>query len=159
MEANFLFPNKCKWIGWLLFVPALTIAIYLTVSGISLDEAFNTKVFAIAADEFLGKSQFMTLIENNISDEVLLIALVVGGLLVGFSKSKNEDEFIAKIRYESLVWAVYLNFGIMLFATVFIYGMYYYHVMLANMFTVLLFFIIRFHVMLYRLNKSAGDEE
>lgn len=116
-------------------------------------------MFAVATDEILGKPTFFSLVENNISDELILIGLVVGGLLIGFSRVKNEDELIAQIRYESLVWAVYANFGVMLLATIFIYGMYYYHVMLANMFTVLLFFIVRFHLMLYKLNKTTDDEE
>ena len=158
MKTAFLFPNQCKWIGWVLFVPALATAIYLTVTNQSIDEMLHAKVFAIAADEFLGHRQFMTVIDNSISDEIILICIVIGGLLVGFSRLKNEDELIAKIRYESLVWAVYFNFGVMLLATVFVYGMFYYQFMLANMFTVLLFFIIRFHVMIYRLN-SGGDEE
>ena len=158
MKTHFLFPNKFKIVGWLLFIPALAISIYLTASGQSIDEICTTQVFAVAADEFLGKRQFLTVIENSISDEILLTCLVAGGLLIGFSKLKNEDELIAKIRYESLVWAVYFNFVVMLLATIFVYGMFYYQVMLANMFTVLLFFIIRFHVMIHKLN-SAGDEE
>lgn len=159
MKTHFLFPNYCKRIGWLLFIPALLIATYLTLSGLAIDEMFKTNVLAIANDEFLGKRQFFSVIENNVSDEILLVCLLIGGLMIGFSRVKAEDEFIAKIRYESLVWAIYFNFGIMILATIFIYGMYYYHVMLANMFTVLLFFIIRFHLMLFKLNKSAGDEE
>jgi len=158
MTTNFLFPNRFKLLGWILFIPALTVAVYLMMSGQSLDEMFKTKVFAIATDEFLGKRQFMTIIENSISDEILLLCLVVGGLLVGFSRLKEEDELIAKIRYESLVWAVYVNFGIMILATIFIYGMYFYNVMLANMFTVLLFFIVRFHIMIYRLNHASNEE-
>lgn len=159
MKTHFLFPNQCKWLGWVLFVPSLAIAVYMTLAGQPFDESLNMNIFAVASDEFLGKSQFFSVIENSVSDEILLAAIVVGGILVGFSKLKNEDELIAKIRYESLVWAVYFNFAVMLLATVFIYGMYYYRIMLANMFTVLLFFIIRFHVMIYRLNKAAGDEE
>lgn len=159
MKTHFLFPHQYKWLGWLLFVPALTFAIYLMASGQPLDEFWTTKVFAAASDEILGKHAFFSVIENNISDELILIGLVVGGLLIGFSKVKNEDELIAQIRYESLVWAVYANFGVMLLATIFVYGMYYYHVMLANMFTVLLFFVVRFHLMLYKLHKTVGDEE
>ena len=159
MKTHFLFPHRYKWLGWMLFLPALFFATYLMASGQSYDELWTMKVFALATDEILGKHQFFSWIENNVSDELILIGLVVGGLLVGFSKVRNEDELIAQIRYESLVWAVYANFGVMLVATVFIYGMYYYHVMLANMFTVLLFFIVRFHLMLYKLNNTGSDEE
>lgn len=159
MKTHFLFPRPFKKIGWLLFVPSLAIAVYLTLSGFNFDNHLNAKVFALFNDEIFGQPQIMTITENSISDEILLSLIIIGGLLVGFSKLKNEDEFIAKIRYESLVWAVYVNFAVMLFATIFVYGMYYFDVMIANMFTVLFFFIIRFHVMLYKLQIQNGDEE
>ena len=158
MKTHFLFPRQFKKIGWLLFVPSLAVAIFLTLSGFDFDNHLNAKVFALFNDDLMGKQHFMAITENSISDEILLSLIIIGGLLVGFSKLKNEDEFIAKIRYESLVWAVYFNFAVMLFATVFVYGLYYFHVMIANMFTLLFFFIIRFHVMLYKL-KPSGDEE
>jgi len=48
---------------------------------------------------------------------------------------------------------------VLLLATIFIYGMYYFEVLVANVFTLLLFFVFRFNVMLFRLNKSAKNEE
>lgn len=159
MKTQFLFPRRFKLLGWLLFLPSLSAALILPVIGFDLDNYLPMRVFAIVDNEFLGKPQFMTMIGNSFSDEILLSLIIIGGLLVGFSKLKNEDEFIAKIRYESLVWAVYVNFAVMLFATFFIYGIYFFNVMIANMFTVLFFFIIRFHVMLYKLNRSAENEE
>ena len=158
MKTHFLFPRQFKKIGWLIFIPALAIGIYLVATDYDLDRYLTTKVFAVLNADFMGKPQAMAVIPNGISDEFLMSLIIIGGLFVGFSKLKDEDEFIAKIRYESLVWAVYVNFAVMLFATIFIYGMYYFDVMIANMFTVLFFFIIRFHVMLYKL-KSTGDEE
>ncbi len=65
---------------------------------------------------------------------------------------------ISKIRYESLVWATYLNYGIILFFTLFIFGLPYLNVLFYNMFTLLLFFIIRFHYMIYKSNTSNHDE-
>jgi hypothetical protein len=94
-----------------------------------------------------------------IGDEVLLSCLIIGGLLVGFSRLKHEDEYTSQIRYESLVWATYFNFGIMLLATVFVYGTAYFNVLVANVFTLLLFFIVRFHIKLSQINKAARDEE
>jgi len=156
---NFLFPHRFKKLGWLLFVPSLLVALALTVTGTQIDDKLNTRVFAIASDEFLGKTQFFTWIENSVSDEILLCLIIISGLLVGFSRLRNEDEMIARIRYESLVWAVYLNFGLMLLATVFVYGLFYFQVMMLNLFALLFFFIIRFHIKLYQLNRSLRHEE
>lgn len=85
--------------------------------------------------------------------------MILGGILIGFSKLQDEDEMISKIRYESLVWATYFNYGLILFFTLFIYGIPYLNILFYNMFTLLLFFIIRFHYMIYKLNKVNQDDE
>ena len=110
-------------------------------------------------DQLVSKPNYFTFVENGILDEFILISIIVGALLVGFSKTKNEDEYISKIRYESLVWATYFNFTLIILSTVFVYGFQYFNILLANVFAMLLFFIIRFHYMIYKLNKSENDDE
>ncbi len=159
MKTHFLFPNKFKTVGWLLFVPSLLASLLISFSRINTDDYLKVKVFALASDELFSKNRYFTIIENSITDELLLFGLVVGGILIGFSKLKFEDEFTSKIRYESLVWACYLNYGLVLFFTAFIYGMAYLNVLFYNTFTLLLFFIIRFHYSIYKLNKAVKDDE
>ena len=159
MKTRFLFPNQFKTLGWILFVPSILITILISVFEINADEYLNVNVFAIYADEFFGKNKYFSIIKNGIVDELLTICMIVGGILIGFSKLKVEDEMISKIRYESLVWATYLNYSLILLFTIFIYGTSYLNVLLHNMFTLLLFFIIRFHYMIYKLNKTNQDDE
>ena len=160
MKTLFLFPNKYKKFGWFLFVPSLLAGLFLSITGFPLKyDYFKMKVFALYSDQLFSDSKFFTIVENEVVDEIILVLIIVGALLVGFSKTKNEDEFISKIRYESLVWATYFNFLLMIIATLLIYGFQYFNVLLANTFAMLLFFIIRFHFMIYKLNKSSNDEE
>lgn len=159
MKKNFLFPHKLKKLGWLLFVPSLIIGTILRVKCFPFEHHLNIKVFALVSDEIFSKETYFSIIQNSVLDEIFLILIIIGGILVGFSKVKNEDELISKIRYESLVWATYFNFGIMLLATFFVYGGIYFDVLIANVFSMLFFFIIRFHYMLYNLQKSIQDEE
>jgi hypothetical protein len=78
----------------------------------------STKMLRQRIDRLLiWQNAFFKFIENSILDEILTIGIIVGGILVGFSKLKEEDEMISKIRYESLVWATYLNYAIILFLT------------------------------------------
>lgn len=159
MKTQFLFPNKYKKIGWMIFIPSFIVGILLYSLSFDFDDHFKIKVLAIFQDGFLTKSGFFKIIENGVLDEIILTLIIIGGILVGFSKVKAEDELIAKIRYESLVWATYFNFGIMLLATLSLYGFIYGDVLIANIFSLLFFFIIRFHYMLYKLQKSTPDEE
>jgi hypothetical protein len=159
MKTRFLFPNYFKTLGWVLFVPSVLITILISVLQINTDEYLNVTVFAIYSDEIFGKASFLNSIENSIIDELLTVEMIVGGIFIGFSKMKVEDEMISKIRYESLVWATYLNYGLILLFTIFIYGTSYLNILFYNMFTLLLFFIIRFHYMIYKLNKANQDDE
>ena len=161
MKTHFLLPNQLKKIGWVLFIPSLIVGAYLLFTDFDFDSHFQIKVFALICDNLnlFSKSKYFTFIENGILDEILVVLIIVGALLIGFSKTNNEDEFISKIRYESLVWATYLNFGLMLLSTIFIYGFPYFDVLIINIFAMLLFFIIRFHYMIYKLNKSINDDE
>ena len=159
MKTHFLFPNQFKNTGWLLFVFSVLGTIFISVFNKSTDDYLNITVFSIYQDSIGEIPGFFKFIKNSIVDEILTVGIIVGGILVGFSKTKNEDEYISKIRYESLVWATYLNYGIVIFFTLFIYGLPYLNVLFYNMFTLLLFFIIRFHYMIYKLNKSINDDE
>lgn len=163
MKTHFLFPNKFKTLGWILFVPSLILFLLQLLEVFPIDDGtsfLNVKTIAIYNDLWLfNEKGFFKIISNNISDEIITICIIIGGLLIAFSKLKNEDEMISKIRYESLVWATYFNYAIFIFCTLFIFGMVYLNVLYLNIFTLLLFFIIRFHYMIYKLNKANQDDE
>ena len=155
---NYLFPHRYKLVGWILFIPSLIIGVISLVY--SLDpEFFYWPVFAIIEDSVFSDRQYFSLIKNNMLYEVLGTLIIVSGLLVAFSKEAEEDELISKLRLESLVWATYFNFAVLLFTLIFIYGMPYLLVMAINMFTILLFFIFRFNWQVWRLKRTMRDEE
>ena len=153
-----LLPNRYKKIGWLIFIPT-------TIFGIIIRPLTSEKttlsawVFSLFSGDSLSKSKSFSFIYTDVTDTVVGILFIVGGLLIGFSKEKNEDEFIASLRQSSLLWAVLVNYILLLFCFVFIYGMAFFDVMVYNMFTVLIIFIGRFNYVLYRNFKSMAREK
>jgi hypothetical protein len=87
------------------------------------------------------------------------LMVLVGLFLIAFSKEKIEDEQIVQLRLDSLRWAIYLNYGILLFSLVFTHGGDSKHILLLNIWLPLLFFILRFQWVLYRINRSAKSGE
>ena len=158
MKTNYLFPHQFKRIGWFLFIPGVLLGILflITKSDISI---LNFKVLSIAEQRFFGETVFFSITENNILDEITGLLLIIGALLIAFSKEKSEDEFISKIRLESLVWATYINYAILIFTIMFVYDMIFFWVLVFNLFTVLLFFMIRFNWALYKSKNQIRDEE
>lgn len=158
MKLNYLFPHRFKRIGTLILIPFMLIGWYVVNYDIE-PEMFDFNVPAIFVDEIMGEKFVFGMTENNILNEIVGVVLIISFLMVAFSKEKQEDELIAKIRLDSLVWATYVNYAVLLFSMLFIYGMSFFWVMIFNMFTILLFFIVRFNWQVKKLNKTMSYEE
>lgn len=158
MFSRLLLPSKFKKVGWCLFIPAIILGIIVSITSFEASW-LNTKVFAIFNDEPFGKAQSFSIIEVNITNTVIGVAFIVGAIFVGFSKENKEDEFIVKLRLSSLLWAVWVNYCLLLFAFLFVYGTAFLTVMIYNMFTVLIIFIARFNYLLFKNSKTEPDEK
>ena len=159
MKTKILFPNRLKIFGWILLIPATFLGVLSVFEIYTFDFLDNITVFAVYSDEFPFGTTVMGFIRNNISNEILGVLWIIGASLVAFSREKHEDEFIAKIRMESLFWATYFNYAILIFCILFFYGSGFYYVMVFNMFTILIFFISRFHYMLYKTKNALSHEK
>src|SRR5690242_15327562 len=103
MKNSFLFPHKLRVVGWILFI-----------CGFILGAACLIWEFEIPGFGFKMRESG-SLIQSSYEDftNELALMLVVSGLLItAFSKEKVEDELIAKIRANSLYWAVLMGFVI-----------------------------------------------
>ena len=158
MTPKLLLPSKYKTIRWIILIPAVIMGIIISLTGYEANW-LNAKVFAIFNDEVFGKKEFFSFIHTDITNTIIGFLFILGGLLVSFSKEKNEDEYISKLRLSSLLWAVAVSYLLLLLAFVFVYGTAFLNVMIYNMFTVLIIFIIRFNYILYKNSKTVSDEK
>jgi hypothetical protein len=154
MSKTYLFPHRFKKLGWSLLVLGIVIGAWMRVFEIDSNFFGEIPFLGVVSEEFLSSNKhFFEIVENGFLDEMVAVLLIIGGVLVGFCKTKEEDEFIQQIRLSSLVWSVYFNYGVLLLAVLFVFDMPFLDVMMLNMFTVLLFFIVRFHVLLHKSNR------
>ncbi len=149
MKTKWLFPHCYRLIGWIIFVPS-------TLLGLaSMYANFNIRWLVV---EILNEPRTIELGNSithladiqNLTDEIAAIGIIAGLLLIAFSKEKTEDEMISQLRLEALQWSVYVNYLILAIAILTVYDDAFLSVMIYNMFTVLLVFIIRFRWLLYR---------
>jgi uncharacterized membrane protein len=148
MNSKLLLPGRFKKWGILLLLPSLALGILVRFFDFRFD-------FLTVSWKTSNK-----LFENdniNFTDEIALTGIILGLIFIAFSREKNEDEFINRTRLESLQWAVLINYGLLIVATWLVHGLNYIDVMMYNMLTVLIIFIIRFHMVLRRNNKSLTD--
>lgn len=146
MKSTLLLPNKYKAIGIILLIPSLVLGAFVRFANFE----FPFLNFARAQKEFLDK-------HGNLTDELALTGIIISLLFIAFAREKQEDEYINSMRLESLQWAVLVNYILLIIATWVVHGFPYIDVMMYNMLTVLIFFIIRFHVVL-RKNRLANPE-
>ena len=159
MKTHYLFPNQFKLLGWILFILGTVLAVLMVSLNIE-PEFLDLKVFALASKpNFMGEAEFFSIHQNNMLSELVGLMLIIGLVIIAFSKEKTEDEFIAKLRLESLVWATYVNYIILALSIIFIYDEVFFWVMILNMFTILLFFLLRFNWILFRTKKQMAHEE
>ncbi len=165
MLESLLLPNRFKTIGWILLIPAaiggIIIAFYDFDTGWiqgTMLSVISEDIFSISNNKTESGLQFFRLIHGDITNTIAGSMFIAGALMVGFSREKKEDEFISKLRLSSLLWAVWVNYVLLLLAFLFVFGTAFLDIMIYNMFTVLIIFIVRFNYILYK-NKMLSDEK
>lgn len=137
MKSNYLLPHIYKRIGWFMAIPFLVVGFFLS---------FFENQFDKITQNWPKNLDF----DGDFLDEIICIGLIVGMLLVAFSREKTEDEYINKVRLESLQLSVLINYLLLIICILVFYDMNFFSVMVYNMFTTLLIFIIRFNFLIYR---------
>lgn len=139
MKSRYLLSHLYKKIGGVLFLLFFGFYLLLLLTGFSIKWA-NVENGNLSADGY--------------SDETIVTGLVISLLMIAFSKEKNEDEYIAVVRLESLQWGIYINYGLLIIGTWCFYGWDYFSIMIYNMFTPLVFFILRFHYVIIKNRRT-----
>lgn len=153
MKTKWLFPHAYRLIGWFLFIPSAILG-FISVTG---EVEFSFLTLPIVADNFLGTEKLI-----NLTNELAALGVIAGLLFIAFSREKVEDEMISQLRLEALQWSVFANYLILAVLIIAVHGTNFLMVMVYNMFTVLLVFIIRFRWLIFgttilRYEKPTED--
>lgn len=140
MSSRFLFPYWSRYAGVaciLLHIPLMFLFADAVHNSTDHTSLFNARhIFFIATT----------------------LMVTVGLFLVAFSRERIEDEQIVKLRLDSLYYAIYVNYFLLIAVLIFTGKMEFDHIMELNMWVPLVFFIIRFRWVIFRLNRSAKEE-
>lgn len=147
MRSKILLPHRFQKIGWLLFVP---FSVLLLLTSYAEFEFGWLTIPVLESESTL--SQIFD--KKNFTLELELIGVFISLFFIAFSKEKEEDEFIQKLRLDSLLVAFYTYTFILIIGTLVFYGLVYFEFMGYNMFTIQLIFIGRFRWVLHSQKKS-----
>lgn len=155
---NFLFPACFRKIGWIMSLPLAAILTFYLLGFFDYMKPSATWNFFDGM--FNNPSwRLLDLIAGKLILSVCMILLTVGLLFIAFSKEKIEDEYIAKLRGDSLIWAVIVNSILLVVTFLFVYGEGFLFVMFLNLYALLILFIIKYNIALNNFKKSNDYEE
>jgi hypothetical protein len=147
-----LLPYKYKYLG----VTCLTLGSILAYFVIHLNykpDLLDIPVFAIYSS-YINKVIF-GITQTNIADELAIILLLAGIILLGITRRKNEQDYYQTLRIKALVISVFTNLALMILATLTIFGLGYLTFLVINLFTQVIFYLIFFEILVFvELKKS-----
>jgi len=155
MKPKLLLAHKYKKLGYIITLPALVLMVLVLYFDFNFPFlTYVAKGNGINMEGLL----FFKMPTHNFTGDVAAVALITGLLLFAFSQEKYEDERIAKIRLESLMWAVLINSLLIIVSIILLYGGYFLSVMMYNICSPLIIFIIRFNMVMYFDRKKMQRE-
>ena len=148
MNKILLLPYSFKRIGWVLFIPTALLGLLMAIDGFIGFPTF------LLPDSTAG-SEILSRVSNN----VVLIGVLLGTLLITCSRERIEDELITRIRLNALLAALYATIGIAVIAALLLYDFAYLNFLIFNLCLLPVLFLVIERVMLWRLGKEAAHEE
>jgi len=94
---------------------------------------------------------------DHVFNVIATLVVTIGLLLLAFSKEKLEDEQIVQLRLDSLQWTMYFTYVLFIMIIIFTNSIDLVHVVGINLWLLLVFFIIRFRWVIFRLNRSLRE--
>jgi len=154
MDTKLLLPNRYKRLGWIIFVPCLILTILsilqLTPALSFFDgEHILSQWTTIKVPEKGTLEAIFDETSNDLAGEILMTLTAIGFFFVAFSRERTDDEWIMKVRLESLLWAFYVHLGAFLLSVWLSFSLAFYAVLSWNMLTAPLVFLARFHWIVY----------
>jgi len=155
-QTKFLLPNRAKYWGWIITIPTLILMILYLQVGFTFPflEYAAKGIQKISFDNGL----LFNIQYNNFTDEIGSVLLIIGLLLIAFSKEKDEDERISQIRLESLLWATLINSALIILSIILFYNQLFLKIMAYNICSTLILFIIRFNWTIYFERKKVNKD-
>lgn len=144
MLTKILLPHRFQKIGWLLFLPFAA----LLFTNNYFDFNFSWFELEVREGALFEDSK------ENFTNEFALIGVFISLFLIAFTREREEDEYIQKLRLDSLLLACYSNTFILILGTMMFYGFGYLEFMGYNMFTIQLIFIGRFRWVIHRQKQT-----
>jgi hypothetical protein len=154
INKSLLFPNKFKYLGWILFIPGIIFSIIRFYYGIKLS-FLDLKLFAIYSSYF--ETKIFTVVENNLTEETAGVLILTGLLILIFTKEQDEDDTIQLIRLRSFMLSIFINTILLFIAMITVFGIAFIQVMTFNLISTPIIYLIIFKYSVYKYRRKLKE--
>ncbi len=160
MKRDLLLPYGLKKVGWAILTPTALLGLAMWCDGFSGAPSWFCSLFVAVGENAdsecdIWTSEAMICLLNNVA----LIGVLVGSLLVACSRERVEDEMISRIRLNALLTALYAQTALTVVAALSVYGFAFLQIMVANLVALPVLFLVVLRWRLWRLRKEVCDDE
>lgn len=125
----------------------------LTIAGMALFAGFMWFDFRITVPVFAILSSFLetrafTITTTNLTDELLMVALLCGFFFLIFSEEKDEKRRYSVFRLKAWMGAFAVNTALLLFAMLFFYGTAFITILAINLYSTAIVYLLIFNRLL-----------
>jgi len=138
-----------SWRKWGFF----SILIGLVFSYINSFTQIRIESPVLAIYSGFMEQSFFTVTQTNLTDELAMIFLMLGLLILIITKEKNETEHLISLRYKALITSIVINNILLVLSVLLVYGTGFIGVMIASLFSQAIIYIISFTILKIR-NKG-----
>ena len=121
----------------------LLTAVVLSVVYFWFDFRLTWTVFSLSS--YFAEHKFFSMFPTNVADELIMLLYMIGFSLIVFSKEKMETPAILELKHRSLFKALFVNTALLIFAVLFTYGGSFVPILVLNLISIFLFYLIFFY--------------
>lgn len=133
---NLLFPKVFRLIGWILFIPAIVMAVLLYCEVLS----------------FAGTAEI-------IINDAVIIGAALGAIFIVCSKEACEDEMTRALRLSALLNSLYVYVILLIACTLFVNGLAFLQFMFVNLILFPVIYVLIFSLEMNRFKRMCENEE
>jgi len=144
MNNQMLLPGKWRWPGMLLFL----------IGGVAgILNFYGSWEWDLLDYSSSSENTLVNLGDQNFTNELALSFVLIGLLILCFTKVPHEDEYVFRHRLLSWQWSVLINYILLFIANWTLYEGAFFSVMLFGMLSVPMIFLIRFYFVLFSMRN------
>ena len=143
-KLSYLLPGSFRFVGFIFTIAGTILGIMRYYFGIKPD-LFDQKVFAIYSVYL--KTKTLKIESNQLIEEIAGVLLILGLFMIAFAREKNENPQISSMRLKAFFISFYVNTVFLIVSISFTFGLAFIYMMIINLASQLLIYIISFRIM------------